>query len=246
MRRTQGKSSLPSDLNSNPLIYLRALYRLPIGAFSALACFLFARVTGDGRAFRVWASIMSRVCRRELVITGAPPDLSAQLIVANHVSYLDMIPIFYLWPDCRPVADGRIRAWFLVGRLLRHSVIFVDDEIAGSRFQARAEMQRVWKEGRKVLVFPEGRISRRRGRFQVGSFEEAVSNGVSIQGARISYPAELLAALNGRFFEDRFFWILCQNFQIRVQIFPAERASGEPSALSARWERRLLSDGQTT
>jgi 1-acyl-sn-glycerol-3-phosphate acyltransferase len=227
-------------VNSNPLVYLRVLYRLPLVAVSALVCFLFSRATGNRSACRVWAAFASRVCRRELVITGAAPDPAAQLVVANHVSYVDLIPIFYLWPACHPVAMREIRSWFFLGRLLRRSAIFVDEEDPDSRRSAREEMRRVWSEGKTVLVFPEGIIARRRHRFYVGSFQEAITSGVAIQGVRISYSPELLAALDGRLFEERFFWILCQNFQIRVHVFPAEAAAGDAATLSASWEKRLL------
>ncbi len=237
--------SIPGHVNSNPFVYMRALYRLPLVAVSALVCFLFSRATGNRNAPRVWAAFASRVCRRELVITGAPPDPAAQLVVANHVSYLDLIPIFYLWPACCPVAMREIRSWFFIGWLLRRSVIFVDEEDPDSRRGAREEMRKVWSEGKSVLVFPEGIIARKRRRFYVGSFQEAIASGVSIQGARISYPPELIAALGGRLFEERFFWILCQNFQIRVHVFPAEPATGDAATLCASWERRLLEGGQS-
>jgi 1-acyl-sn-glycerol-3-phosphate acyltransferase len=234
---------IPSRVTSSPLVYLRLVYRLPLMAVTMLACFLFAQVTGWRGACRLWAILASRICGRQLEISGAPPDPAAQLVIANHVSYLDLIPIFYLWPACHPVAMGHIRSWFFIGWLLRDSVIFVDEGDPDGRCRARGEMRRVWKHGGTLLVFPEGIIAERRGRFHVGSFEEAIRSGVAIQGARISYAPELVAALNGRLFEERFFWVLCQNLRIRIHVFEAEPAAGDAAELSSAWERRLLSDG---
>jgi 1-acyl-sn-glycerol-3-phosphate acyltransferase len=227
-------------LTTHPLVYGKALYRLPLLALSALVFFLYVRVTGDRRAVRVWAKLASRICRRDLVVSGAPPDPSARLVIANHVSHIDPVPIFFLWPDIHPVAMREILSWPVIGRLVRGSAIFVDEEDAGSRELARREMRRAWRGGRRLLVFPEGVIARRRQRFRVGCFEEAIEAGVSIQGVRLTYPPELVATLGGRLFEERFFWVLCQSFTIRVEVFPAEPARGEPSALAATWQERLL------
>lgn len=224
---------------SSPLVYLKAAFRLPLLAVSALVCFLYARATGDRRAIRFWAGLATRICRRRLEISGAP-DPTARLVIANHVSYIDLVPILFLWPHCHPVAMREIRSWPLVGRLLRKSVIFVDESEPGSRADARDEMHRAWKAGRTVLVFPEGIIARRRGRFRLGCFEEAIAAGVPIQGVRLTYPPELLAALGGRLFEERFFWVLGQSFSIRAEVFAAEPAEGDPASLAARWQERLL------
>ena len=227
-------------MTSHRFAYWRAAYRLPLLAVSALACFLWARVTGDRRAVRLWARFASRLCGRKLVITGAAPDPAAGLVISNHVSYLDLVPILLLFPGCHPVAMREIRSWPIVGRLLAGSAIFVDEADPGSRGRAREEMRRSWRDGRTLLVFPEGIIARRRGRFRLGCFEEAIRAGVSIQGVRLTYPPELLAGLGGRLFEERFFWVLCQSFAIRAEVFPAETAAGDPAPLAARWQARLL------
>ena len=225
---------------THPLVYGKAFYRLPLLALSALVFFLYVRVTGDRRAVRVWARLACRICRRHLAISGAPPDPSARLVVANHVSHIDPVPILFLWPDIHPVAMREILSWPVIGRLVRGSAIFVDEDDATSRESARGEMRRAWGAGRRLLVFPEGVIARRRRRFRVGCFEEAIEAGVSIQGVRLTYPPELVAALGGRLFEERFFWVLCQSFTIRVEVFAAEPARGDPSELAARWQERLL------
>lgn len=231
-------------------------------AVTTLVCLFLGLALRIKTAYRLWAVVCSKVCGRELEITGANPDPAARLIIANHVSYLDPIPIYYLWPTSCPVAMQRIRSWFLIGYLLRDSLIFVDPTDGHSRRQAREQMRRIWDAGGTVLVFPEGRAShgsppsasarswtrsrtaprpRESGSFRLGPFEEAVAGGITTQGVRISYPPELLAALDGRWFEERFFWILCQNFKIRAHVFPAEPAASDAETLRSTWEARLLS-----
>ena len=227
-------------MRSGQFASFKAAYRLPAAALSALACFLYARATGDRRAVRTWARFASRACGRELRVRGASPDPTAQLVIANHVSYVDLLPIFSLWPQCHPVAMSEILSWPLVGRLVRRSAIFVDEIDPESRHEARRAMREAWLVGRSVLVFPEGIIARRRGRFRIGCFEEAIRAGISIQGARLTYPPELLEGLGGRLFEERFFWVLGQSFAIDVEVFPAEPARGDAVALAAHWQERLL------
>jgi len=254
-------------MSHSPLVYLRLLYRLPALALLSLALLGFARLTGRRRmAWRTWATLHSRICGRRLEITGAARDPSALLIVANHTCYLDAIPVSYLWPQARPVAMHRVRSWFLVGPLASRIGIFVEDGIRESRQRAREELRRVWDSGEAVVLFPEGNAShgghsslsdsktpppRGEGRsmgpspFRPGAFREASERGITVQGIRIGYPAELLEALDGRRFEDRFFWVLCQNFTIRAFVFPAERAGSDPEALRRRWEERLLGDSKS-
>lgn len=253
-------------MRSNPLVYLRLLYRVPVLAIVTLACLGYARLTGRRRrAYRLWAILYGATCGRRVVIHGAQPDASAQLVVANHTTYLDAIPLARLWPHARPVAMHRIRSWFLLGPLSSKAGIFVDDGEAESRRRAREEMRRVWAAGEAVIVFPEGTAShgappsgsilrtwRSRGQrrvtgpapFRLGPFEEAAACSITIQGVRISYPRELLAALEGRWFEDRFLWVLCQNITIDAEVFPAERAGRDAEALRRSWEETLLPDFQ--
>ena len=252
----------PPRLSSSPWVYLRLFYRLPALALVTFACLGYARLTGRRKsAARLWAILHGRLCGRKVVVSGAAPDPSAQLIVANHTTYLDAIPLAYLWPQARPLSMHRIRSWFLLGRLSRKVGIFVDDGAAQSRRQAREEIRRAWGSGETVIVFPEGQASygappsltfrqtwRSRGEprttgprpFRLGPFEEAAACAVTIQGVRIEYPRELLAGLGGRWFEEKFFWVLCQNFSISVHVFPAERASGDAASLAQTWERRIL------
>ena len=222
---------------------------MPALVFIALAG-LLGRVIGIKGMTRVGVWVLSRICRRDLEFTGAPPDPTARLIVANHFSYLDLLPLYYLWPDSYAVASHDVRRWLLLGPLLRRVFIFVDNRDAASRGQARVEMRRVWAEDGTVVIFPG---SRRAGSpplppgvrydarpFRRGSFEEAISAGITIQGARISYSPELMAVVEGGHFEDRFFWVLCQNFTIRIHLLDAERASGDAENLALTWERRIL------
>ncbi|MCA1579797.1 MAG: 1-acyl-sn-glycerol-3-phosphate acyltransferase [Acidobacteria bacterium] len=230
---------------------------------ASVGCLTLARLTGRASFFhRLWAVIISRICHRDLEITGAKRDPSAQLIVANHVSYLDVIPMAYIYPDVRPVVMSRIRSWFLIGWFAPGGAILVNDQLPESRRQAREEMRKVWKSGGVVFLFPEGRAAhgappsvswreRRRSRFssrsiaagpfRLGPFEEAVASGVTTQGVRISYPPELVAALNGRWFEEKFFWILCQNFKIRAHVFPSEPPASDAETLRRTWEERVRS-----
>jgi 1-acyl-sn-glycerol-3-phosphate acyltransferase len=174
--------------------------------------------------------------------------------VANHFSYLDLFPLYCLWPASYPVVGAEIRKFLLFGKHLRRSMILVDNRDAESRRQTRAEMRRVWAEGGTVMVFPGSRragsppppagVSYDAHPFRKGSFEEAIAANVVIQGARISYSAELLAALTGRHFEQSFLWVLCQNFTIRIHLFPAEKATGDAATIARTWEERILRRGE--
>ena len=94
--------------------------------------------------------------RVEAGATTAPPG---SLIVANHISWLDIFAINALRPASF-IAKAEIRRWPFIGWLsARHDTVFLN---RGSRQHARvinAEIDARLEAGRDVAVFPEGRTT---------------------------------------------------------------------------------------
>jgi 1-acyl-sn-glycerol-3-phosphate acyltransferase len=121
--------------------------------------------------------------------TGAAELPAGYLIVANHISWLDIFVINALRPASF-IAKAEIRAWPLVGWLAaRNDTVFVD---RGSRRDARrinAEIDARLNAGVDVAIFPEGRTTdgARVLEFHPALLQPAVAAGRPVLPLAISY-----------------------------------------------------------
>ncbi len=94
--------------------------------------------------------------RLDAEVTDAPPGC---LIVANHISWLDIFAINALRPSAF-IAKEEVRHWPFIGWLsARNDTVFLN---RGSRRHARAineEIDTRLNTGRDVAIFPEGRTT---------------------------------------------------------------------------------------
>ena len=91
--------------------------------------------------------------------SGGPARERPLLIVANHVSWLDIVTLTALAP-VRFVAKAEIRAWPLVGWLARlQRSVFLDRGDRGSVAGKAGEVVDALRAGDLVVVFPEGTTS---------------------------------------------------------------------------------------
>lgn len=134
-----------------------ALHLMVIGAGAAL---IYPRVSTQARAElkRRWSRQLLDVLgvRLETQPTDAP---AGSLVVANHVSWLDIFAINGLRPAAF-VAKAEIRDWPLIGWLAQaNDTVFLR---RGSRGHARlvnGEIDALLEAGTDVAVFPEGTTS---------------------------------------------------------------------------------------
>ena len=157
-------------------------------ATCALVFPLVALATRE-RLTRRWSRKLLGLCRIKIEQMPGAPVLDHALIVANHVSWLDIFVINALHP-CRFVAKAEIRSWPVLGWLAAG---------AGTVFIARGnrrELRHIFKglvtvlqEGQRVAFFPEGTTSRQ-GEvlpFHANLFEAAIDAKVAVQPYALSY-----------------------------------------------------------
>ncbi|MGW3807580.1 lysophospholipid acyltransferase family protein [Micromonospora sp. NPDC005113] len=149
-------------------------------------------------AVRGWARGTARAFGVRLVIRGRPPRRRA-LLVANHVSWLDILAVLAVAPT-RMVAKREIRSWPVVGLLAAAAgTVFVDR----SRPRALpATVRRVGdalRAGRSVAVFPEGTTwcagdravdCRPGGGFRPATFQAAIDTGSPVMPLRLVHRCE--------------------------------------------------------
>lgn len=168
---------------------MRVVVHLCEGLATCALVFPFASSSLRARLTRGWSRRLLRLCRVEVEHAGGVAALEHALVVANHVSWLDIFVINALDP-CRFVAKAEIRKWPVMGWLAAG---------AGTVFIARGnrrELRHVFKglvevlqRGERVALFPEGTTGLQ-GQvlpFHANLFEAAIDAGVPVQPYALAY-----------------------------------------------------------
>lgn len=115
-------------------------------------------VTRRRRTMRRWARGMARILRIRITARGAAPE-PPFLLVANHLSYLDVIVLASL-VDTVFVAKREVRGWPLFGPAARAiGCVFVDRDTPRDAIRAGSAIQDAVEAGHGVVLFAEGTSS---------------------------------------------------------------------------------------
>lgn len=177
---------------------IRSFYRLIVllwTAFEAALRFVFMKLRGGVQpADR--AEWLHRVCRRALRRLSISVECSGEmpadgLIVANHLSYLDILALSALAPFVF-VAKKEVRAWPIFGWIAaKAGTLFVDRERRLDTGKVNESVGEALRAGLRVVLFPEGTSSDGSSvlPFRPSLFEPALIAGVAVTPAFISYSA---------------------------------------------------------
>jgi 1-acyl-sn-glycerol-3-phosphate acyltransferase len=95
----------------------------------------------------------------ELRVVGAPAPAGPLLLVANHVSWVDILALHSVCP-CRFVAKADVERWPLVGILVTGGgTLYVKRESRRDAMRVVHRMAQALKDGDILAVFPEGTTS---------------------------------------------------------------------------------------
>lgn len=170
---------------------LRIVLHLLRGMATCALVFPFAGEGMRHRLIRSWSRKLLALCKVEAKIGYVNDAVIAPraLIVANHVSWLDIFVINSLQP-CRFVAKSDIRDWPLIGWLCEKTgTIFI------SRGKLR-DVRRIYQglvtslhAGEHVAFFPEGTTAAQGTLlpFHANLFEAAIEAGVPVQPCALRY-----------------------------------------------------------
>ncbi len=138
-----------------------------------------------------WARRMARALGARLCVEGVAPAPGA-LLVANHVSWLDILAI----ASCAPaifVAKSEVRDWPAIGWLAaRAQALFLKRSSGRSLLRVKNRIAALLLEGRNVVIFPEGTTSdgSRMLPFRSGLLQAAVDCTRPVQAVAIAYYGE--------------------------------------------------------
>jgi 1-acyl-sn-glycerol-3-phosphate acyltransferase len=151
------------------LAALRRGWRLPAacvlllgGLVTVLLVFPLMRAERRDATVAAWSRLLLRACGMRLVVDpafGAPPLAGrggGRMLVANHVSWVDIFAINAIAPSCF-IAKADIARWPLIGTLVgRVGTLFLERGRRHAVHDALHKVASLLAQGRRIAVFPEG------------------------------------------------------------------------------------------
>ncbi|MFJ4334076.1 MULTISPECIES: lysophospholipid acyltransferase family protein [unclassified Streptomyces] len=140
---------------------------------------------------RRWCRWVVRAAGVRVRVTGAAVPGGGLLLVANHVSWLD-IPLLAAVRPARMLAKSEIRGWPVAGGpTARAGVLFIERDRPRALPGTVDTIARALRAGAAVAAFPEGSTwcGRAHGTFRRAVFQAALDAGVPVQPVRIHYRA---------------------------------------------------------
>ncbi|MGW0186359.1 lysophospholipid acyltransferase family protein [Streptomyces sp. NPDC003362] len=169
----------------------RAVLRL-----TAVTALLLAGIALSPLGARIPAHLVRRWCRAivraagvRVRISGAAPPDGGVLLVANHISWLD-VPLLAAVRPARMLAKTEIRGWPVAGPLAaRGGALFIERDRLRALPRTVARIAGALRAGAAVGVFPEGSTwcGRAQGEFRRAVFQAALDARVPVQPVRIRY-----------------------------------------------------------
>jgi 1-acyl-sn-glycerol-3-phosphate acyltransferase len=222
----------------------------------ALATRLFAGIGARATALRLAAEVQRRWARAVLAVIGVDVRQEGAwpagpcLVVANHLSYLDIPVLAALCPG-RFIAKREIAAWPVLGQMAAAvGTIWVDQGRRRDVLRVDDEMVATFAAGVPVLLFPEGRSTRgeRVERLHSSLLECAVRAELPCLAVALTYetpedrwaPASTVCWWGGMGFWRHALGLLgLRRIVARVSLAPSPRRGRERKALAAELQADL-------
>jgi 1-acyl-sn-glycerol-3-phosphate acyltransferase len=138
-----------------------------------------------------WNRAVCRILNLRLQVVGRP-DAEAKLMVANHISWLDIIALGSQFP-CLFIAKGDVADWPVIGYIAQGiGTLFVRRGNNGQTAATGELMAWRLRQGRRLLLFPEGTTTLGDSvlRFHGKLFQPAQRVGVGVQAVALRYQGE--------------------------------------------------------
>jgi 1-acyl-sn-glycerol-3-phosphate acyltransferase len=137
----------------------------------------------------VWGAGLAWIMGVRLVKRNERTGPMGDLIIANHMGFLDIPVLLCTYPSVF-IMTMQYRRFFYLGKALsRQGHVFVERRNSRSRQHARDGVRRVLERGERIIVFPEGRSTpgAKRLPFKPFCFHEVARQGKRIEACVIDY-----------------------------------------------------------
>ena len=211
----------------------------------AVMALRFPSLDAAGRQDRIrwWSAKLVRVAGLRLHCGGAAQP-GAALLLANHISWLDIAAIHAVAPRARFVSKADVLAWPLLGWLIKNAgTLFIERERKRDALRVLHQVAAALTDGDMVAVFPEGTTGSGRELlpFHANLLQSAISTGTPVQGVALRYSdAQHSVSPAAEFLGDttllQSVWrMLCTpGLSVHVELLPA--------LASSHTERRALTE----
>ncbi len=109
-----------------------------------------------GRLLRILCHGLLRILRVSVEVRGAVAEGGPVLLVANHISWIDILALGSVMPFCF-LAKREVASWPLLSTFAKaQGTVFVDRRRRRGVLAANRSMAERMLAGRRVLLFPEG------------------------------------------------------------------------------------------
>ncbi len=159
----------------------------------------------------------------EIKVTGAPIEQGPCLFLGNHMSYVD-IPLLFTLHHFVFVAKKEVADWPVFGPgATEVGTIYVDRSSFSSRKRVGERiLEGIVKDGKSIVVFPEGTSSVSGKPWKRGSVSLAKDNNITVQAFRVAYKPAREVAFVGDDALHTHLWNLLgfENIEASVEFFP--------------------------
>ena len=234
---------------------LRALLRLAGATLHVLhgvwvVLLHFPRLDDAGRAARVqwWNAKMLRRMGLTHEVSGQFRP-GAKLVVANHISWLDILAINAVAP-VRFVSKAEVKHWPVLGALVTAGgTLYIERERARDAMRVVHHMAEALKSGDTVAVFPEGTTADGHALlpFHANLFQAAIATQAPVQAVALRYrDASHPVSPSVSFVGDTtllqsVWWVArAEGLCVQVKILPAQAtAHADRRALAAHMAEEI-------
>jgi 1-acyl-sn-glycerol-3-phosphate acyltransferase len=138
---------------------------------------------------REWSRQMLRIMGVELVVQGVPPALGPVLLVANHISWLDILVMNAAHP-ARFVSKADVKHWPVLGALITGAgTLLIERESRRDAMRVVHQMADGLRAHDTLAVFPEGTTGDGRALlpFHANLIQAAISAHAPVQPVALKY-----------------------------------------------------------
>lgn len=179
---------------------VRLTAHLALGLFQAGVLFGLYSAQRKDRAISHWSETLLRIMHVRLEADSPPIFPHGALLVANHISWLDIF-VIHAVRRVNFVSKHEVRDWPVVGWLAhRAGTLFIQRAKKTDTLRINDAMHALLQQGAWVAVFPEGTSTdgRKLLRFRSSLFQPAITESLPVIPAALRYlttAGELNAAV---------------------------------------------------
>jgi 1-acyl-sn-glycerol-3-phosphate acyltransferase len=135
---------------------LRLLLQVAAGCLTIVCVFPRLSIAQREQRVQAWSLGMLRALGVTLEVHGQPVATGPVLLVANHISWLDIL-VMHAARFCRFVSKADVHHWPVIGRLATGAgTLYIERASRRDAMRVVHRMAQALREGQVVAVFPEG------------------------------------------------------------------------------------------